>query len=118
MKERYLDWANRFFESWKNLEGVKTTDLFARDVEYYETALGTPCSSFDEVVKLWAVVPDNQSDISYSYELVAFNEERCVVNWRMSRTLNNTVQHIDGIIVFALNDKDQCTFFKQWRYTE
>lgn len=118
MKERYLGWAKRFFESWKNLEGVKTTELFAKDVEYYETALGAPCSSFDEVVKLWAVVPNNQSDISYSYEIVAFNEERCVINWRMSRIVNNTSQRIDGIIVFALDDDNKCKFFKQWRYTE
>ena len=119
MKERYINWANKFFESWKNLEGVKTTELFAKDVEYYETALGSPCQSFDEVVALWAVVPQNQSNITYSYEIVAFNEERCVLNWRMSRTLaNGTHQHIDGIIVFALDDNNLCKFFKQWRYTE
>ena len=120
MKERYLDWARKFFESWKNLEGVETMELFSKDVEYYETALGTPCKSFDEVVKLWAVVPQNQSNISYNYEIVAFNENHCVINWRMSRTLlsNNTLQHIDGIIVFALDNNNLCTFFKQWRYTE
>ncbi len=119
MKERYLKWTKSFFESWKNLEGVKTTELLSKNVEYYETALGNPCSSFDEVVDLWKVVPENQSDITYNFEIVAYNQECCVVNWRMLRTINNSqVQKIDGIIMFSLDSNDKCSYFKQWRYTE
>ena len=119
MKNRYLTWATKFFESWKNLEGVKTTELLSEDVEYYETALGEPCRMFEEVIELWRVVPSNQANIAYTFNIVAYNEDRCVINWKMSRTLNGEIeQKIDGIIVFSLDSENKCSYFKQWRYTE
>lgn len=119
MYNRYERWTKNFFESWKNLEGVKTTELISKNVKYYETALGEPCSSFDDVIELWKIVPTNQSNISYEFEIVAYNTEKCVVNWRMSRIMNNTTtQRIDGIIIFSLDEDDKCSYFKQWRYTE
>ena len=38
--KNYELWLNKFMESWKNLEGIKTTELFSKDVKYYETPMG------------------------------------------------------------------------------
>lgn len=116
--KKYVEWLNSFFESWKELEGIKTVDLFSNDVLYFETPSGSVCESIDAVKELWAVVPSNQSDIRYSYEIIVCNDAVCVVNWKMTRRINGNKQFIDGIFQICLNDDNVCNYFKQWRYTE
>lgn len=122
MKGNYQNWTTSMMESWKKLEGAKTAYLFSEDVEYYETLDAPPCASFIDVVKLWEVVPVNQSDISYKFEVISANEECGIINWIMHRTFktNTAVMHqyIDGIFQIKLNNEGKCCFFKQWRFTK
>lgn len=121
LNQKYCLWMDGFMESWKNLEGVKTIEWLAPDVKYYESPDGEPCSSLEEVSELWAIVPENQRDITYSYEVICSDESFCIFNWKMNRTLltadKEVHQHINGIFQVAVNEDNKCTFFKQWRNT-
>lgn len=116
---RYDKWTKEFMESWKELDWERTLKTLDIDVKYYENPIDFPCASFDEVVNLWNVVADNQKDIEYKYEIVAYNENTCIINWQMTRvmTKNNVKQEIDGIFQVSVNEEGKCTFFKQWRFT-
>ena len=72
-----------------------------------------------EVTNLWNIVADNQKDISYEFEIISYNENTCIVNWQMTRTMtkSETKQEIDGIFQVSINDEGKCTYFKQWRFT-
>ena len=65
------------------------------------------------------MVADNQKDISYKFNIVAFNENTCIINWQMTRTMTktDTKQEIDGIFQVLINADGKCTYFKQWRFT-
>lgn len=117
--ERYNKWTSDFMESWKDLDWKRTLELLARDVKYYENPIDDPCATFDEVVALWDVVADNQKDIEYKFKVISYDENTCVINWQMTRTMTKASekQEIDGIFQISLNDENKCTFFKQWRYT-
>ena len=93
---KYDNWTKEFMESWKALEWRRTIETLNKNVEYYENPIDEPCSSFDEVIKLWSVVADNQKNIEYKYEIISYNEKTCIINWKMTRTLtkNNTKQEI------------------------
>lgn len=121
MKPNYYEWMTNFMDSWKDLDGVKTTNWLSKNVKYFETPDGDPCSSWDEVLALWVVVPNNQKDISYSFQIVCSTEEVAVINWKMTRTLittaGNVKQKIDGIFQVSLDDENKCNYFKQWRHT-
>ncbi len=106
-------------ESWKELDWKRTLKTLANDVEYYENPIDKPCKSFEEVTNLWNVVADNQKDIDYKFEIIAFNENTCMIHWQMTRvmTKTNTRQEIDGIFQISLNSEGKCTYFKQWRFT-
>ena len=106
-------------DSWKELDWERTLKTLDKDVKYYENPIDEPCKNFEEVTSLWSVVADNQKDIEYKYEIVAYNDETCIINWKMTRTMtkNETKQEIDGIFQIALNEEGKCTFFKQWRFT-
>ena len=118
-KEIYEKWTKEFMESWKNLDWKRTLETLDKNVKYFENPIDKPCANFDEVINLWNVVADNQKDISYKFEIVSFNEDICIINWQMTRTMTktDTKQEIDGIFQISLNDEGKCTYFKQWRFT-
>lgn len=119
MKEIYQKWTTEFMESWKNLDWKKTLETLDKNVEYYENPLDKPCANFEEVTNLWSVVADNQKDIDYDFQIIAYDENTCIINWQMTRTMTNTNtrQEIDGIFQVSVNKDTKCTYFKQWRFT-
>ena len=119
-KEQYNTWTKEFMESWAQLDWKRTLETLDRNVEYYENPIDRPCKNFDEVTSLWCVVADNQKDIKYDYQIVAYNDMTCIINWQMARTMTktNTKQDIDGIFQISLNEGSKCIYFKQWRYTK
>lgn len=118
-KEKYDSWIREFMESWKELDWERTLKTLDEKVEYYENPIDDACKSFDEVIGLWNVVADNQKDIDYRYEILLYNEDTCMVNFKMTRTMTSTGkrQEIDGIFQISLNEDLKCSFFKQWRFT-
>lgn len=118
-KEKYENWTKEFMDSWKELDWQRTLKTLNKNVKYYENPIDEPCKDFEEVTNLWNVVADNQKDIDYKFEIVAFNDETCIVNWQMTRTMtkDNTKQEIDGIFQISLDKDGKCTYFKQWRFT-
>lgn len=119
MLEKYDKWTKEFMDSWQSLDWERTLKTLDEKVKYFENPIDEPCQSFEEVTSLWNVVADNQKDIEYNYKIVAFNEETCIINWQMNRTMTktDTKQEIDGIFQISLNDSGKCTMFKQWRFT-
>lgn len=119
MKFKYENWIKEFMESWRELDYERTLKTLDENVEYYENPIDEPCQNFNEVTKLWNVVADNQKDIDYQFDIIAYDENVCIVNWQMTRTMvqNNVKQEIDGIFQISLNSEGKCTYFKQWRFT-
>ena len=117
--DRYDKWTKEFMDSWKELDWERTLKTLDKDVKYYENPIDAPCFTWDDVVNLWNVVADNQKDIEYKYNIVAYNEDTCIVNWQMTRvmTKNDVKQEIDGIFQVSVNEDGKCTSFKQWRFT-
>ena len=115
----YEKWLKDLMDSWSSLKGKETALLFSKDVKYYETPMGEPCGSWEDVSKLWEVVPDNQKDITYKFNILCYTSDICIVNWQLDRFFipTNEKQRIDGIFQISLNDEGLCNYFKQWRYT-
>lgn len=107
-------------ESWKNLEGAKTCEMFASPCEYYENPIDPPTIAKTAIQKLWAVVPQNQKDITYNGEILFENAESCIYHFSMQRTMIATdkIQRIDGVFEIKLDEKELLTYFKQWRFTK
>ncbi len=118
LKERYEKWAKEFMKSWKELDWKRTLETLDKDIEYYENPIDKPCTNFEEVTNLWNVVTDKPKDISYKFNIVAFNDDTCIINWQMTRTMTktNTKQEIDRIFQISINADGKCTYFKQWRF--
>ena len=119
--KNYDLFIKKFMDSWKNLEGVKTCELMAENLEgYYETPLDKPLTKKNEVKSLWEVVPSNQKDITYTYDILLEDSNHCLFHFTMTRTMvaSGKIQNIDGICEIKLDENNLLTFFKQWRFTK
>ncbi len=116
----YKSFIKKFMDSWKKLEGVKTCELFASKLKYYENPIDGPYTDLEEVKKLWEIVPKNQKDITYKANILFENENSCIFHFVMKRTMvsNGKVQNIDGVCEIKLNNKGLLIYFKQWRFTK
>jgi len=115
--KNYGAWMDAFMEGWKNLDVERVMGMIAEDCTYYETVFDQPCLDTGAIRKLWEVVPENQKDIEYSYDILMENEEYGIIHFRLARTVlpDGNRLEMDGIFQIALDDGGRCTFFKQWR---
>lgn len=113
----YDKWIRAFMGAWKNRDVEAVMKTISRNCKYYETVFDNPCSSFEYIRKLWEEVPTNQKEIEYDYKIVLENNEFCIVNFFVERTLipSGVIQNIDGIFQISLDENGLCNFFKQWR---
>lgn len=116
-KKTFEEWLTKLGKAWTERDPYTSAALFAKNVIYYESVFEKPCANWDEVLKLWLVVPKNQKDVRFNFEVISVSEDVGIANWKVSRTLipSNVKQKIDGIFLVSLNEDGLCTMFKQWR---
>lgn len=116
-KKDFSDWSKKFLKAWADLDPQKALSMLSRDVEYHESPFSGPCKSWDEVVKLWEVVSDNQKDITFKHDVIMTNNDLGLIHWRVRRTTvpEGKRQEFDGVFLVKLNSRGLCTMFKQWR---
>ncbi|HLC64617.1 MAG TPA: nuclear transport factor 2 family protein [Candidatus Nanoarchaeia archaeon] len=116
-KSDFENWMAKLGKAWSERNPKAAASLFSKDCKYYESAFEKPCKSWYGILKLWLVVPENQKDVTFDFEVLAFSGTWCIANWQVSRALlpSNERQLIDGIFQIFLNEQKLCTYFKQWR---
>ncbi|HWQ59947.1 MAG TPA: nuclear transport factor 2 family protein [Candidatus Fimivivens sp.] len=115
--KNYDSWMKGFMEGWKNRDVEAVMATIAGNCAYYETVFDEPCPDIDAIRGLWKVVPENQKDIEYSYEILAENEEYGIFHFQLARTVlpeGNRVE-MDGIFQISVDEAGRCIYFRQWR---
>lgn len=113
---KYNKWIISFMEGWKNRDVEAVMKTISKDCKYYESVFSEPCSDVNEIRKLWEVVPLNQKEIEYSFDIIMQDEKFCMINFFVKRTLipSEVKQKIDGIFQVSLDQDGLCSYFKQW----
>ncbi|MDD3646933.1 MAG: nuclear transport factor 2 family protein [Candidatus Dojkabacteria bacterium] len=116
-KDRFPNWLNDFGKAWEDRNPEAVIDLLSSDIKYYENALEEPLIGKEKVQEVWQVVPQNQSDVRFSGEVIMIDGNTAIANWKVKRIRqpSGERENIDGIFLFELNDNDKCVLFKQWR---
>jgi len=116
-KQDFDIWAGKLLKAWADLDPEGALSTLSKEVEYYESPFLPPCDSWERVKSLWHVIPDNQKDISYKYNVIMAEDNLGLIHFNVKRTTvpANKKQNIDGVFLVRLNDGGKCTMFKQWR---
>lgn len=113
---KYNNWIKSFMDGWKNRDVEAVMKTISKDCKYYESVFEEPCSNLNAIKKLWEVVPTNQKDIEYTYEILSENDNFCLINIKVERTVlpSEVRQKINGIFQVSLDKDGLCSYFKQW----
>ena len=67
--------------------------------------------------KLWDVVPENQTDVTWWHEIVLTEGNKVLAHVKVSRTLlpSHEKQTIDAAFLFGFNKDNKINYFQQWR---
>jgi len=110
-------WLSKLGNAWSKRDPEAAASLFSKDCKYFESVFEPPCADWDAIHKLWLIVPNNQKDVTFEFEIIGFSDVFCIANWKVSRTLvpSGEKQLIDGIFQISLDKSGLCNYFKQWR---
>lgn len=112
---KYYIWLTGIKKSWEEKNFDVLSDLFADDLEYFESPFGPPLTSKQDVINQWKKDLAGQTDIEFKYETLAAWEFYCIANWNARFVRDGKPVILDGIFYFKLNRENRCKYFKQWR---
>ncbi len=99
-------WIENLKQHWLNKDVDKIIDLFEKSVLYYET----PFDIIENIKKVWDEI-EEQNIIEIEYKILNSNENKATVNYILKLS-NNEIY--DMVYYIELNEKNKCTYFKQW----
>ena len=116
-KSSLHSWVEKLGKAWSKRDPKAAALLFAKECEYYESVLQKPITDWNDILKLWLVVPKNQKNVVFNFKVLGISDGFGIINWKVKRMLlpSNEKQIIDGVFQVSLNKKGLCKFFKQWR---
>ncbi len=108
----YMDinnWLDNFRKNWINHDVDGVLDLFADNVEYFES----PFMKLDSRVDLESVWNgiQKQENIELSFVIFSSKEDHFTVMWDLRYESSGTKRHFAGTYLIKLNKMNLCTYF-------
>lgn len=108
----------RYGKAWAALDPAAVMRLIdPNDITYYESTFNEPTNNWWKVKELWDVVPANQRNVSFWYEILLHDEQKVLAHVKVARTMvpSGEKQDIDAAFLFGLSDRGLINYFRQWR---
>jgi uncharacterized protein (TIGR02246 family) len=109
-------WLDAYGAAWETRDPDAAADLFADDVEYYETPFGQPARGREGVRAYWAGATGNQRDVSFAHDILAVTGNRGLARWRVefTRVSSGTTVRLDGVFLLEFGDDGRCRSLREW----
>lgn len=109
-------WLERYGRAWERRDPDAAAALFSRDAVYYETPFVAPAQGRDGVRAYWTHATRNQTDISFSHEMLSVTRYRGIARWRAryTRRSSGVSASLDGIFVLEFDDDGLCRELREW----
>jgi hypothetical protein len=118
--ERLKNWLRAYGAAWGSRDAKAASSLFAGDASYYETPFSPPARGHSGVEEYWTAATRNQSNISFSWEILDLSENVAVVRWwtKFNRKKRKSLVELDGILLLEFNDDGLCRTLREWWHTK
>ncbi len=114
------DWVETLLSAWqvKDVEvgASRAAACFSEDVAYQETPFATVLHGRDDVNQYWLEMLNSQKDVSYSYDIVTWQDSKLVLNWRVnySDAESSEAASLNGLSVGLFNEAGLCYDWREW----
>lgn len=120
-KESFAKWLDAYGHGWTSQDPDATLALFTEDATYMYTPFHKIMRGHEEIrryIEKGAV--GLQSDIEFSYEILALTEAYGINRWRASLNWKPTGERLrfDGIYQVFLDADNLCTRFDEWWHAD
>lgn len=105
------EWLEKFRVSWLKKDIPAVLDLFADDVEYWETPY-KKLSSKQAIGVEWQVI-NNQENLVLTFTTFASEKSKHAVRWTISYDQNGKHNIWAGTYFIMLNNDGKCVYFYQ-----
>lgn len=112
-KEYVENWLNKLKKYWFTKDIYNAVSLFKNTSFYQETPFMKPYTTFEEIVKEWQHVKEENIQ-NIEIKLLAIDGYTVIAEWILKQ---NDVNY-DGIYEIKFNDKLECIYFKSWEMTD
>jgi ketosteroid isomerase-like protein len=104
------NWLSAFTSAWQSHDIDTVLDLFADNVEYWETPF-QKLTGKGAIKAEWQTIL-TQKDIILSTTVFSKDENRYAVQWELRYTNEqDTPKHWEGVYLITLDSHNRCTFF-------
>jgi len=109
-------WLERYGQAWVDRDPEAAAALFSEDAEYYETPFGEPARGRDGVRGYWADATGNQSDVTFSYQVVSCSSDAKVARWKaeFTRASSGVTVRLDGVFLLRFDAAGLCRELREW----
>jgi len=118
MRDEFDKVIAKFGQAWVDRDPDTVMSLVAHDnLQYFETNFDPPTTDWDEVKKLWDVVPTNQKDITWRHKIVLVDGNKALAHAQVNRTKlpSGTKEISDCAFLFGFDKDNKINYFRQWR---
>lgn len=101
--DAFAAWLDRYGAAWEARDAGAAGPLFSEDATYHEMPFDEPMQGRAAIEAYWARVTEPQSDIQFSYDVIATEGDTGVAHWNARFNAGGAAVELDGVfvIVFA-----------------
>lgn len=109
-------WLEGYRGAWETRDPEAAAALFSEDASYYEIPFLPPARGHAAIRGYWANATGNQSDVTFSYEIVSLSGDRGIVRWwaEFTRLSSGARVVLDGVFLLEFDEEGLCRELREW----
>ncbi|MGE0741896.1 MAG: nuclear transport factor 2 family protein [Hyphomonadaceae bacterium] len=100
-REALSAWLDRYGAAWTARDAASAGALFSEDATYHEMPFDAPFEGRAAIEAYWTRVTAPQTEIEFTYEVVATDGDTGVAHWRAAFNAGGAPIELDGVFVLT-----------------
>jgi uncharacterized protein (TIGR02246 family) len=111
----FAAWLERYKQAWEARDAALASALFTEDATYHEKPFDAPMQGRAAIEAYWTRVTAPQSNIHFTYDVVACAGDQGVAHWHAAFTVEGGTRiELDGVFVCAFADAETVRHLREW----
>ncbi|MDX2273983.1 MAG: nuclear transport factor 2 family protein [Hyphomonadaceae bacterium] len=97
----FAAWLDKYGAAWSAKDAAAAGALFTADASYHEMPFDAPMQGRAAIEAYWTRVTAPQSDIRFSYEIIAVEGDQGAAHWRALFNAGGAAVELNGMFAIA-----------------